>query len=151
MSENSLPAGSLPYVLPMFLLFSCAFSSLPLLSLLAWLCFFCSHLLAHLLPVDWGTYLPVLVCIGWRGLPRTGSGTRLTQQQGDRQVESSVLCSQGSEAEGVLEKHRPTPGSIKRERVWGQSSAVSCQPQTPTLSSKPWNFYQVPPGVLLDC
>lgn len=59
---------------------------------------------------------------------------RLTQQQEDRQVESSVLWSQGSEAEGVLEKHRPTPGSIKRQKIWGQSSAISCQSQTPTPS-----------------
>ena len=35
-----------------------------------------------------------------------GSETRLTQQQEDRQVESSVLWSQGSEAEGVLENLR---------------------------------------------
>lgn len=67
MSETNLPAGSLPYVLPMFL-FSCTFSSPPLLSLLAWLCFLCSHLLTHLLLVDWGTYLSVSVCTCWRGL-----------------------------------------------------------------------------------
>ena len=118
----------------MFLLFSRTFSSPPLLSLPAWLCFFCPHLLAHLLLVDWGTYLPESACTGWRGLQGTGGESRPAQQQEDRQVESRVLCSQGSEAEGLLEKHRPAPGSVKRERVWGQSSAISCQPQTPTVS-----------------
>lgn len=55
-----------------------------------------------------------------------------------RKVGFSCLCSKGSEATGGLEKHRPVLASLKKERVWGQSSVVSCQPQ---LSSKPRGVY----------
>lgn len=74
-----------------------------------------AHLLTHLL-LALGN-LPS--CVSLHMLEGAGSETRLTQQQENRQVESSVLFwSQGSEAEGVL-RSTGQPQAALRDKRFG--------------------------------
>lgn len=122
--------------------FSCTFSSFLFFPFLAWLCLPLLSSSDPSPPGRPGTYLPVSVCTCWRGCWQWNQAYTAGKQT------SGIQCSlvTRERGRGVLEKYRPTPGSIKRQKIWGQSSAISCQSQTPLLLQQAMEFLSVPLG-----